>query len=52
MPQKKQTDDEQYKELLADMEALKDLPNGKGDNMTLDDEDERILAELYPSADD
>ena len=50
-PQKKQTDDQIYADLLEDMESLKDLPQGKGDNLELDEDDERIFNELYPADD-
>lgn len=47
--QRKQTDDEIYRTLLEDFEAVKDLPQGRGDNLELDEDDERVLNELYPS---
>lgn len=49
MPQAQQTDDQIYADLLEDMESLKDLPESKGDNIELDDDDDRIFDELYPS---
>lgn len=48
MPQKKQDADEQYKTLLENLDACKDLPDGRGDNLELDDDDERVLREIYP----
>lgn len=47
MPQKKQTDDEVYKTLLENLEAVKDLPEGRGSNIELDEDDERVLREIY-----
>ena len=49
MPQKKQDADEQYKTLLENLEGCKDLPDGRGDNMELDEDDERVLREIYPA---
>lgn len=52
MPQKKQTDDEIYKTLIKDIENLE--KSGMVDetrdssNIELDEEDEKILSELYP----
>lgn len=47
MPQKEQTDDQIYEDLLEDMESLKDLPPSRGDNIELDEDDEEILNKLY-----
>lgn len=45
--QRKQTDDEIYRTLLEDFEAVKDLPQGRGDNLEMDEDDERVLREIY-----
>lgn len=47
-PQKQQTDNEQYKTLLENLESCKELPDSRGDNIELDEDDERILEELQP----
>lgn len=47
MPQKKQSDDEIYRTLLENLEAVKDLPEGRGSNIELDEDDERVLREIY-----
>ena len=45
--QRKQTDDEIYRTLLEDLESTKDLPQGRGDNLEMDEDDERVLREIY-----
>ena len=52
MPQKKQTDDEIYKTLLENLDAVKDLPEGRGSNIELDEDDERVLQEIYGVAEE
>lgn len=47
MPKEKNRDDEDYLELLENLDACGDMPPGRGDNIELDDDDERVLREIY-----
>lgn len=48
MPQTKRTNDEIYKELVDILDTDKTSPlAGNGDNIELDEDDERVLREIY-----
>jgi len=52
MPQKKQTDDEIYNELVKREDATRSEPTGKGDNIDWSPDDEPILDSMYPPRED
>lgn len=53
MPQTKRTNDELYKELVDILESDPTPPPAlRGDNIELDEDDERILLEIYGAAEE